>query len=587
MSNKVAELTSLVSQEDKAAWISNLWDKYNSQRKEWIEQKKELRDYIFATDTTTTSNSSLPWGNTTTLPKLCQIRDNLHSNYLTALFPNESWLQWESFSLEDASKDKTSVIENYMAIKCRRSGFRDVVSQLLYDYIDYGNSFALPSFEKRSKVLPSGQERIDYIGPIAQRVSPLDIVFNPLAASFEDSFKVVRSLKTIGELKALALTDPDQSYWAEAIENRLNMQRETVKGGYSIEDFEKAVGFTADGFGNFHDYLMSDYMEVLEFWGDYHNAETGELQLKRLITVVDRCKVVRDTEVPTYAGKIPIHHVGWRKRPDNLWAMSPLDNLVGMQYRIDHLENLKADAADLIVNPPIKVVGEVEEFEWRPGSVIHVDEQGDVGEVSRGLQGIFQANQDISILEDKMELYAGAPREAMGIRSPGEKTAFEVDQLQAAAGRIFQEKVTNFELQLLEPLLNDMLEVAHRNLDRPETLSILDNELDATVFRQITADDIAGDGVIHPVGARHFAQQAKFVQDITNLSNTQAFQLVAPHVSSKKLAKAFASALNVEKLGIFQNNIALEEQAEMQRMQGAIQEQQEVEMNMTSPEEEL
>jgi len=583
--SKVAELTALVQRSDKAAWISNLWDKYNNQRKEWLDQKQELRNYIFATDTTTTSNSSLPWGNTTTLPKLCQIRDNLHSNYLTALFPNENWLQWESFSNEDSLRDKAQVIENYMAVKCRRSGFRDVVSQLLYDYIDYGNVFALPSFEKRSKILPSGREMIDYIGAVAHRVSPLDIVFNPLAESFEKSFKIVRSLKSIGELKKLALEDPDQAYWAEAITKRLELQRDVVKGGYSVEDFEKAIGFTADGFGNYYEYLMSEYVEVLEFWGDYHNAETGELSTGRLITVVDRTSVVRDTDIPTYAGKAPIHHVGWRKRPDNLWAMSPLDNLVGMQYRIDHLENLKADACDLIVNPPIKIMGEVEEFEWRPGATIHLDEQGDVGEVSRGLNGIFQANNDISILEDKMELYAGAPREAMGIRSPGEKTAFEVDQLQAAAGRIFQEKVTAFELLLLEPLLNDMLEVAHRNLDRPETIGVMDEELDATVFRQITADDIVGDGILHPVGARHFAEQAKFIQNITTLSNTPAFQMVAPHVSAKALSKAFASALNVEKLGIFKPHVALEEQMEMQKLSGAMEEQMMVEQQQASPEE--
>lgn len=50
-----------------------------------------------------------------------------------------------------------------------------------------------------------------------------------------------------------------------------------------------------------------------------------------------------------WLGKTSIVHAGWRYRPDNLWAMGPLDNIVGMQYRIDHLENLKADAMDLAV----------------------------------------------------------------------------------------------------------------------------------------------------------------------------------------------------------------------------------------------
>lgn len=95
MSKKVAEIQEIFTQDDDAAWVSNLWDKINNQRRGWIEEKKELRDYLFATSTDSTSNNTLPWKNNTTLPKLTQIRDNLHSNYLSALFPNDSWLRWE------------------------------------------------------------------------------------------------------------------------------------------------------------------------------------------------------------------------------------------------------------------------------------------------------------------------------------------------------------------------------------------------------------------------------------------------------------------------------------------------------------
>lgn len=90
MSTKVAELRKFLTQDQPSQWVSYLWDTYNNQRREKIEEWKEMRDYIFATDTSTTSNGALPWKNTTTLPKLCQIRDNLHSNYLSALFPNDN-----------------------------------------------------------------------------------------------------------------------------------------------------------------------------------------------------------------------------------------------------------------------------------------------------------------------------------------------------------------------------------------------------------------------------------------------------------------------------------------------------------------
>jgi hypothetical protein len=74
-------------------------------------------------------------------------------------------------------------------------------------------------------------------------------------------------------------------------------------------------------------------------------------------------------ENPSWLGKCPIFHAGWRERPDNLYAMGPLDNLVGMQYRIDHLENLKADVFDQIAYPILKIRGDVEDFDFEPGLV--------------------------------------------------------------------------------------------------------------------------------------------------------------------------------------------------------------------------
>ena len=362
MSDKVAEIKAFMTQDDTSAWVGNLWNDYEFQRREWIEEKKELRDYLFATDTSTTSNSALPWKNSTTLPKLCQIRDNLHSNYLSALFPNDNWLVWKGYSMDDSIIEKAANIEAYMSNKTRVTDFRNTISQLLLDYIDYGNAFAYADFETRMKELPDGTILPAFVGPVGRRISPLDIVFNPLAESFDQTHKIVRKVMTLGEIKKLAQTNPEQSFWTDALDSRLEKKR--LSGGYSIEDFDKAVGYSADGFGNMYEYLQSDWMEVLEFYGDYHDTKTGELHTDMIITVVDRSTTVRTEKMPQWYAGSPINHVGWRKRPDNLWAMGPLDNLVGLQYRLDHLENLKADAMDLIIHPPLKVIGEVEEFIW-------------------------------------------------------------------------------------------------------------------------------------------------------------------------------------------------------------------------------
>lgn len=571
MSSKVAEIQQATGQDAEAAWVTDIWTTFNNQRREKIEEWKELDSYVFATDTTTTTNSTLPWKNSTTIPKLCQIRDNLFSNYVSSLFPNDNWVKWQAYSREDALKEKAVAIEGYMSNKVRETKFRTEIEKCIYDYIDKGNAFVTSHFEARYKETADGTVIPDYVGPRATRISPLDIVFNPLASSFDDSFKVVRSIKTLGELKKLAATDPDQRFWAEAIERRESIQR--LAGGYSMEDFDKAVQYEADGFGNMYEYYMSDYVEILEFFGDYHDAETGTLSTDRIITIVDRSLTVRNEQIPTWFTGANIRHVGWRFRPDNLWSMGPLDNLVGLQYRLDHLENLKADAMDLTVHPPLKVLGEVEEFVWGPGVEINIDENGDVQELGKNLNGIMAAASEMAAIEDRMELYAGAPREAAGIRTPGEKTLGEVMQLATAAGRIFQTKVSNFEINLLEPLLNDMLETSRRNLDITDVIRITDAELGVEDFLGITREDITANGVVRPIGARHFAKQSQDLQNVMTVFNSPLGQMIMPHTSAKALTDFVEDITGLSGYKIFTPNIAVFEQQETQSLVGRSQEE--------------
>lgn len=574
MVDAVAEIQAVLQPEYKANWVSNMWTTYNNQRGQRLSDSLELRKYLFATDTSTTSNSALPWKNSTTLPKLTQIRDNLHSNYLSSLFPNDKWLSWQAYTKDAAKKEKARNITAYMENKARESKLRTEVSKLIYDYIDEGNAFGTVIYERRYFKNELGDQTPQYIGPRAIRIAADDIVFNPLATSFADTFKIIRSTTTLGELKKRSLTNPDDAYLAKVLQHRQDI-RELI-GGFKSEDFNKAAMYAVDGYGSLYEYYMGEYVELLEFYGDYHDNETGELYTNRLITIADRSCVLRDVEIPSYSGRAPIFHVGWRFRPDNLWAMGPLDNLVGMQYRIDHLENLKADAMDLTVHPPLKIIGEVEEFIWGPGVPIHIDENGDVIELGKNLNAIIIADNQISDLEAKMELYAGAPREAMGVRSPGEKTAFEVQLLDNAAARIFQEKATNFEIELLEPLLNAMLEISRRNFDAVETIRVLDSALGSQKFYEVTKEDITASGVLRPVGARHFAQQATELQNLIGIANSPLWQQVAPHTSAEALTEFINDVTNLRAYNIFRPNVAVTEQVKTQTLMDQASEEMEV-----------
>ncbi len=582
MAGKVAQIREIINRESKARTLSGLYNNWWIQRREKEEEWRELRNYLFATDTTKTTNSQLPWKNKTTLPKLTQIRDNLHANYMDALFPNDNWMKWEGYNLESVTADKRTAIEAYMKTKLRESGFRETVSQLVYDYIDYGNVFAEVIFEDKYHIDPvTGEKITTYRGPKLQRVSPFDIVFNPTANSFRDSPKFTRYVKTVGELKKDLEDRPDLNYDKGAFDKAIQARRSI--SAFKMEDVNKAEGFLVDGFGTLQEYYQSGLIEILEFEGDYYDEVNDVLYQNRIITIIDRSYVIRDVENPSWLGRDTKHHVGWRNRPDNLYGMGPLDNLVGLQYRVDHLENLKADALDLTIHPPVAVKGDVEPFSWGPEETIHIPEDGSV-EVLAPSSAAFQVNNEIGYLLAIMEEMAGAPREAMGIRSPGEKTAFEVQQLQNAAGRIFQHKVNKFEIEFIEPILNTMLEMARRNIDIVELAKVVDTDLGVANFLSITKDDITAKGKLRPIGARHYAARAQLVQNLLGIFNSPIGQVIAPHVSAKRLAQMVEEYMGFEQYDFIRENVRIAEEAETQRLIN--QNQQTLEVEQATPIEE-
>jgi|TARA_Y100000310_G_scaffold277294_1_gene294944 hypothetical protein len=482
---------------------------------------------------------------------------------MAALFPNDAWLRWEAYTQDAADKSKKDAIEAYMANKLRLFNFQDTVSRLLYDYIDYGNVFADSEYVKKFGEGEDGDEVIAQ-GPRALRRSPYDVIFNLLASSFDESYQVIRHIKTIGEMHKELKENPDSGYLQEVLDDQVRLRQDLA--AFSAPEIDKATGITIDGFGSFSEYLQSDYVELFEFRGSIHDKVNDEFLENYVITVIDRTKVFRKEPMPSWFAKSSMVHGGWRYRPDNLYAMGPLDNLIGMQYRIDHLENIKADLFDLIAQPPLKIRGMVEDFDWEPFAQIIVGEDGDV-EVLKVDAVALQADTEIALLEAKMEEFAGAPKQAIGQRTPGEKTAFEVNVLEQNSSKMFIEKVVAFEINVVEPLLNNMLESARRHLDGTDVVGVMDTDLGVEEFLDISRDDLLARGKIRPIGARHFAIRAQQVQNYMGFRTLFGQDPgVMNHISGLSEAEMFEDLLGFEKFELVRPNIRLEEMAESQKL---------------------
>ena len=66
MSGETIDIMHVLGPDNLAVEIANRWREWSELRVSWTEEKKELRNYLYATDTKTTGNAVLPWSNTTT-----------------------------------------------------------------------------------------------------------------------------------------------------------------------------------------------------------------------------------------------------------------------------------------------------------------------------------------------------------------------------------------------------------------------------------------------------------------------------------------------------------------------------------------
>jgi len=119
-----------------------------------------------------------------------------------------------------------------------------------------------------------------------------------------------------------------------------------------------------------------------------------------------------------------------------------------------------------------------------------------------------------------------------------------------------------------------MLEQSRRKLDGT-TVRVLDDEIKLISFKEITNEDLAAVGRIRPVAAKHFAEKATQIQNLTQgyQSGIGADPEVRQHISSKKLAQIFVELMDVDQYGLFDPYVRITEQVESQRMVNAAQEE--------------
>lgn len=546
--------------------IDEAWTRLNDERNRWLENSKEARVYLTQRTTMDTEvGQALPWKNKTSIPKLTQIADTLHSFYMAALVPSQQFFKWEG---RDAnSHRKANLIQQWMMAKVRMGGFRDELEKIIRDWIFYGNAFGGVEYVNEKETSLVDQREIQgFVGPRMFRISPLDCVIDPQANSFDDSIFIRRYMVPIVDIIKHNERFPNIPYDEAAIEKVKEVRQSDPPK--DLVDMYKDIGLQVDGFDSYQNYLQSQYVDILEYWGDFFDPETGEVHENQVITVADRMFELRRAPNPSWSGRKPFFHVGWRILPDNLYGQGPVDNLVGIQYRIDHLENLKADAFDQIVHPMLAIIGDdiegAEGFQFGPGEKLLLPAGADVKPIRPDTTSL-NADTQIAMYMRMMEEMAGAPREAAGFRTPGEKSAFEVSVLNQGAERMFQDKLDHFESIGMTRVLNMMFEIGVRNMDPLDIVRTFNDDTGALELLELSREDVVADGVFKPTGAKHFEARNRRVQEMQGfLQLIQQLPSVGRHISGLKIAQMLERELGFQQDELVEENIAFNENMKAQ-----------------------
>lgn len=552
--------------------VSTKYQDWQGQRDGALSMWAEIEAYLYATDTNSLPNSASMFDHTTHIPVVAEIKEDLSAIMYSTVLPHNDWLGWKAHGRDANAKAKQDKATAYIENRNSLNGFRKTFRQLVDDYIVYGNAICQVVTVDERPVEEDGTIGFGYVGPKVKRISPYDIVFNPASPSFEESPKIISKLVDVSWIKLNAdRLGFDEEVVNELIDSRGSFHNVSQASHYKNEQYAPA------GFNSWEAYVESGMVELLWFYGDAFDYETGEAYKNQLLVVADRGRLLLKKSEP----RPNIFHVGWATKPDNLWAQSPLAAIVGMNYQVNHRENAKSDAIDKFIYPDKILLGDVDEvYDDETGQTTWVGAEAAQVSYVQPEATVLTFDAEIDRLMQMSRAAARLPPQLAGFRTPGEKTLGEVQSLNDGAFRGFIHKAEHFELHMLEPVISSELSIGADTLQLQMAVPAT-NEAGLPQTLQITKQDLVSNGSLVPYGARRFARDLQQMNMLMTIANSNLANLVSTHADTWKLAQAVERLGGFEKFELFAKFGAIDEQAEAQVHQAAAE--QSVEQTLSQP----
>ena len=556
-----------------AADISMYKHEWNSARSSACDMWAEIDSYIHATDTSMLEGGEF-FDHKTFIPIISEIHEDLIAIIFSTVFPHEDWLSWKGYDAKAIATEKRRKLISMIKQVHALNGFSTTFRKVIDDLVRYGNCFTKVNFVNETET-EDGETVSGYLGPKPIRISPYDIVFNPTAPEFSKTPKIITSLLPTGEFKEFVESLGEKNELSSESLSQLLSRR--AGGSTDNSDRYKDQQYIPAGFGTVKEYYTSGMIELLWFYGDVYDEDTQDVHKGRCIISVDGDTIIYDGFEP----KSKIFKGSWKPRPDNLWSQGPLDNLLGISYMINHRENSKNDSIDKFANPDRAYVGDVEEiYDEVTGQTKYImPEGGSVQDIVPDATVLTYDNQ-IQMHVEMARRAARIPQQLSGFKTSGEKTAFEVQNLNDGAFRGFINKAMQFEEDVIEPCVTAELRVAKENFST--VISVLEEDEEGIIsVLEVTEEDLSSNGKLIPFGARRFSRNLQQLAGLQNLTQGPMYQILGKHFNTYDLARVWESLNGFENYQVIKKFAAIDEA--MEEQEATMLAQQEMEQNMSQP----
>ena len=524
--------------EDLASYVLSRYEIFQNARSEvedsWLEcwakylNTPETEGYLKSSALKRVGDVEVNWRHRLSSGKAYEAVETVLGYLMSATFPNRDWFGVEPVVPAAVDEDNLQVarlIKKHLTNKLDESGFKSQWATFLRVLTITGTAvMAIPwrteynNRRVRSKTVDPATGEETYIAeevaynvydaPKLEVLSNFDVYVDPTVGDPNEGDFIRKFTKTKAELLQLI----DEGVYDFPKEDVLKISSDN---GWDLSNTHKHTLKTFEGIDT-QPWSPSELVELIEFWGDVYDNETGECIKDQVVTLLNG-EVIAWEDNPFWCGK-PFIIGTYSKTGNSPYGFGGVQPVLGMLHELDIVTNQRLDNLELAINNMWTLrsdgVLQPEEVYTEPGRVLLVGDHGDLQPLTQQNQAWAVTYQEAGLLEQSIDKSFGTGNyiSSNQQRSGERVTATEVAAVREAGGNRLSTVHKHIEETALIPFLAKLFSLVQQFTIAPVTVRVAGDGADEYNYFELEPTDLNMQVKLRPVGSDNVIERREYVQ---------------------------------------------------------------------------